>query len=440
MSKISLIIQREYLTRVKKRSFIVMTILGPLLMAAIMIVPIYLATLSGEEHKIAILDESGMYIDKFTNTDKLSFQYLTDDLESVKKTFQEKGFYALLYVPKTQVALPVSAILYSDKQVNINTKSHIENVMKKEIESQKLAASGIDKNILESVKTKIDLVSIKLNEGGSEEKSFTEVSMVVGMISGILIYFFIFLFGSQVMRGVIEEKTNRIVEIIISSVSPFQLMLGKIIGIALVGLTQFMLWVVLTFGIVTVFQMSYADKIDINKTKQIVNTSGISANVGQGGEIAQSEAGQVFEAISTINFPLIILSFLFFFIGGYLLYAALFAAIGSAVDNEADTQQFTLPVTVPLIIAIVMAQYVINDPEGSLSFWLSIIPLTSPVIMMIRIPFGVPVFDLALSMGLLVAGFLGATWLAAKIYRTGILMYGKKVDYRELWKWLTYKS
>jgi ABC-2 type transport system permease protein len=440
MSKISLIIQREYLTRVRKRSFVVMTILGPLLMAAIMIVPIYVATMTGKENKIAVLDESGIYYEKFTNTEKMRFQHVHENLNKEKAQFLEQGFDALLYIPKREVAIPVSAILYSDKQVNINVKSHIENVMKKEVESLKLAASGIDKNILESIKTSIDLTSIKLDEGGKEEKSFTEVSMAVGMFSGILIYFFIFLFGAQVMRGVIEEKTSRIVEVIISSVKPFELMLGKIIGVALVGLTQFLLWVILTFGIVTIFQTTYSTEIQGYKSAQIMNNTGIPSELAQKADTGQSEVGQIFEAISTINFLQIILAFLFYFIGGYLLYAALFAAIGSAVDNEADTQQFMLPVTVPLILSIIMAQYVINDPEGPVSFWLSMIPLTSPIIMMIRIPFGVPVYELILSMALLVGGFLGATWLAAKIYRTGILMYGKKVDYRELWKWITFKA
>lgn len=440
MHKISLIIQREYLTRVKKRSFVIMTILGPLLMAAIMIVPIYVATMSGKDYRIAVLDESGIYYEKFSDTEKITYQHVHEPLEKVKKTFLDQGFDALLYIPKREVTIPVSALLYSDKQVSINIKSHIEAVMKKEVEGLKLAASGIDKNILESIKTKIDLTSIKLNEGGKEEKSFTEVSMAVGMFSGILIYFFIFLFGAQVMRGVIEEKTNRIIEVIVSSVKPFELMLGKIIGVALVGLTQFLLWVILTFGIVTVFQMSYSGEIQKYQASQVIKSSGIPAETGQKLTQETSDVGQIFEAISTINFIQVIMAFLFYFIGGYLLYAALFAAIGAAVDNEADTQQFMLPVTVPLILSIIMAQYVINDPEGPVSFWLSMIPLTSPIIMMIRIPFGVPPMELILSMVLLIGGFLGATWLAAKVYRTGILMYGKKVDYKELWKWITYKA
>ncbi|MEA3478463.1 MAG: ABC transporter permease, partial [Bacteroidota bacterium] len=252
----------------------------------------------------------------------------------------------------------------------------------------------------------------------------------------------IFIFGAQVMRGVIEEKTSRIVEVIVSSVKPFQLMMGKIFGIALVGLTQFLLWVVLTFAIVSVFQFAMSEKISAESVQQMIPTE--NQLVPQA-ELVEQQKEQdqikmVFEAINSINFEVMIFSFLFFFLGGYLLYAALFAAIGSAVDSESDTQQFMMPVTIPLILSIIMAQFVIQNPDGPVAFWFSIIPLTSPVIMMVRIPFGVPMLDIYLSVGLLIASFIGTTWIAAKIYRTGILMYGKKVNYKELWKWITYRS
>jgi ABC-2 type transport system permease protein len=252
------------------------------------------------------------------------------------------------------------------------------------------------------------------------------------------------MFGSQVMRGVIEEKTSRIVEVIISSVKPFELMMGKIVGVALVGLTQFLLWVILTATLVTVITSSFVTKLS-NKTptEQIISSQLPSVNQDKSASInsvkvKDTGVNEVLDAVNSIDFPVMISSFLFYFLFGYLLYAALFAAIGSAVDSEADTQQFMLPITIPLIFAIIMAQYVMQEPQGTMAFWLSIFPLTSPVIMMIRIPFGVPYLDLVLSMGLLLLGFLGTTWLAAKIYRTGILMYGKKVSYKELWKWLRY--
>jgi ABC-2 type transport system permease protein len=282
---------------------------------------------------------------------------------------------------------------------------------------------------------------VNITAEGDEKKSFTEVSMVIGIFAGILIYFFIFLFGAQVMRGVIEEKTSRIVEIIVSSVKPFQLMMGKIIGIALVGLTQFLIWVVFTLSIVGIFTASFSDKLPTDQSAKFSNENALFAMPqNQAAEIPADKIGEVFEAIFSVNYGVMIFSFLIFFLGGYLLYAALFAAIGSAVDNETDTQQFMLPITIPMIFAIIMAQFVTNNPESSLAFWLSIIPFTSPIIMMVRLPFGVPYWELALSISLLIMGFLATTWMAGKIYRTGILMYGSKVTYKTLWKWIKFKS
>jgi len=453
MNKILLIIRREYLTRVKKRSFIVMTILGPLLMAGIVIVPIYIATTTNEVKQIGVIDETGLFHEKFKNSDNIRFHYLDTDIRSAKEVFGKSGDYALLYIPRTEVALPTNAILYAASQVNINVKSYIRNVMSKEIEDLKLEAQLRDltsnkeasiqlDDLLRSIKTSVDISTIKIGADGQEEKSYTEVSMVLAIFGAILIYFFIFMFGSQVMRGVIEEKTSRIVEVIISSVKPFQLMMGKIVGVALVGLTQFGLWVVLTFIIVTAVTTSFSGKSSPEiPSRQLMEQTAPGFDPDQVIHAApETSAGndvnEVMAAINSIDFPVMIGSFLFFFLFGYLLYAALFAAIGGAVDSEADTQQFMLPLTAPLILAIVVAQFIVQEPEGPMAFWLSMIPLTSPVVMMIRIPFGVPYFQVALSMILLLLGFLGTTWIAAKIYRTGILLYGKKISYRELWKWL----
>jgi ABC-2 type transport system permease protein len=444
MSKISLIIQREYLTRVKKKSFIVMTILGPVLMAALFIVPVYLSQMGGDTKTIQVVDETGLFIERFEDTEQLTFKPQLTDIETAKQHFPRSGDDALLYIPATELSVPTSAFLYFDKQPTMVMKSHISNTMRREVESLKLAASGLDPEIVKSIKSSVNLMTIKLHAGGKEEKKFSEVATIVGFASAFMIYIFIFMFGSQVLRGVIEEKTSRIVEVIVSSVKPFQLMMGKIVGVGMVGLTQFLLWIVLTLLIVVGFQTAFPSKFKAPQTdKMLVTDSRIASPVQITEDTMQmddSMMAQVAEGVRSINFGTIIFSFLFFFIGGYLLYAALFAAIGGAVDSETDSQQFMFPITIPLIIAIVMAQYVINEPNGAIAFWFSIIPLTSPVIMMIRIPFGVPFFDLALSATLLVLGFLGATWMAAKIYRTGILMYGKKVDYAELWKWLRYKG
>jgi ABC-2 type transport system permease protein len=269
------------------------------------------------------------------------------------------------------------------------------------------------------------------------------LTTAVGFAGGIAIYMFIFLYGVQVMRGVIEEKTNRIVEVIISSVKPFQLMMGKILGIALVGLTQFMLWIVLTFLISSTITTYIAkEKMDAKNVAMSLNTqqaNGID-KLSDTKEMEKSAMESIMSNMDSINFPLVLTCFVIYFLGGYLLYSALFAAIGAAVDNETETQQFMLPVTIPLILSFVVAQSVITNPESQLSFWFSIIPLTSPVVMMVRVAFGVPTWQLILSISLLILGFIGTTWLAARIYRTGILLYGKKVNYKELSKWLFYKN
>ncbi|HOI32401.1 MAG: ABC transporter permease [Bacteroidales bacterium] len=437
MNKIILILKREYLTRVKKKSFIIMTFLGPLMMAALMIVPVVLATMQNiGEKNIAVLDETNWFIGKFEQDDNMQFHYVFDSVDSLKKQVLQGQYDLLVYIPRPELNIPVNAEIYSNRQIPLNVSSYIKNTMGKEVETKKLLASGIDPDVIKSAKATINLVTIRLDEDGGETKSFTEINVALGLFGSILIYFFIFIFGSQVMRGIIEEKTSRIVEVIVSSVRPFELMMGKITGIALVGLTQFLLWVILTGSIYGIFMLIYG----VAEGPQALTTgSPITSQADQMLPEMDNEAViKIFEVVDAINFPVIIGSFIFYFLGGYLLYAALFAAIGSAVDNEADTQQFMLPVSIPLILGLVVSNFIVNNPEGPLAFWLSIIPFTSPVVMMVRIPFGVAYTELALSMALLVVGFLFTTWIAAKIYRTGILMYGKKPGYKELWKWLRY--
>ncbi len=468
MNKIFLIIKREYITRVRKRSFIVMTILGPILMAALFIVPAYLALKQEEKRVITVVDETGRFAGKFEDSDKYKFQVMQTDLESAKKILKQSEGFALLYIPKPKQSVPSNAIVYADKQLSINLEEYIKNVMAREIEKIKLsyelrsallAANPsyepggdttsedlMSEKILKNIKSEIKLTTIQVEENGAEKKSFTGASMIIGSVAGIMIYMFIFLFGVQVMRGVIEEKTSRIVEVIISSVKPFQLMMGKIVGVAMVGLTQFILWIVFTAAIIFTVQLSFPDKFKMPDQQQVSLKANTSLNTTQDTQLkndpenSNDQYNSFYEALSSIDYPTMIASFLFYFLFGYLLYSALFALVGSAVDNETDSQQFMLPVTIPLIFSIVMMQAIIMNPNGPLAFWLSMIPLTSPVIMMIRIPFGVPWPQIVLSAVLLIGGFLGATWLAARIYRTGILMYGKKVDYRELWKWIRYKG
>ncbi|MEA3316582.1 MAG: ABC transporter permease [Bacteroidota bacterium] len=445
MNKISLIIKREFFTRVRKKSFIVMTILGPLLFAAMMIVPAWLSQLEDTDKKvIAVIDDSEIFNHNLPETDYIKFIYLKNEsVKSLQKDFSEKDYYAILYISELATYTPKTIQLFSDQQPNIGVKSHIENSIEKLIEGDKLKAAGIDKDILKSIDTNISVKTIQWNEEGEEKESSTEIAMAVGYISGFMIYFFIFLFGAQVMRGVIEEKTSRIVEIIISSAKPFQLMMGKIIGIALVGLTQFLLWIVLTTGIVTVTKTALYPDLGNKESQEMLSQNILeSENISQAKIIEPQDTNKmesIITSIQNVNFGILLGSFIFYFLGGYLLYGSLFAAVGSAVDNETDTQQFMLPITIPLILAMFVMINAIQNPHGDIAFWFSMIPFTSPIVMMVRIPFEVPAWELALSMSILVITFIGSTWLAAKIYRTGILMYGKKINYKELWKWIRYK-
>lgn len=421
MRKIWLIIKREYLVRVRKKAFIVMTIVGPLLMAALMIVPTYLANETQELRTIAIEEDGFEFTNQIEDTDFLHFSKIpTEEATLLKNDFSESNYYALLYIEGDYFTL------YSNQQISLTVSKTIENQLEQIIEHQKLKAAGIDLAILSEAQSTVHISTKIITEGGGTTNSKAEASMGIGFVCGILIYMFIFMYGTMVMRGVIEEKTSRIVEVIISSVKPFQLMMGKILGVALVGLTQFALWILLTIAIASFAELMFMDEgsmtTELNSTQQSILLSELSNLTGG------------------INLMQIFVSFIFYFLAGYLMYSSLFAAVGSAVDAEADTQQFVLPITIPLILAFILIQPIIENPDGPLAFWMSIIPFTSPVIMMVRLPFGVANWELALSMCVLILSFVLTTYLAGKIYRTGILMYGKKTSYKELWKWLSYKE
>lgn len=432
MNKIFIIINREYLSRVKKKSFLIMTFVGPLLIAALYGLAIWLAVSDMETdklNKILTIDESGLFENKLENSKNVEFHFTDISLDEAKLVFLKSDNYGLLHIPEFDIDKPEGIKLHSKTQPSITVQSYIERLIQKEIERIKLERAGINKEIIENIKTNIDLETIKLSEKG-EEVSSTGIAIGIGMMGAVLIYVFIFMYGVQVMRGVIEEKTNRVVEIIISSVKPFQLMMGKVIGVALVGLTQFLLWVILVAMITSLINTVILPKITPNK-ELLENVSNQADQTNQ-----MNDTAKLLHSIVNINYPLILGCFIFFFLGGYLLYSSLFAAIGAAVDNESDTQQFILPITIPLILGFVLAQSVIKNPDTPLAFWLSIIPLTSPVIMMVRIPFGVPPLDIVLSVIFLILGFLLTTYIASKIYRIGILMYGKKPSFKELGKWI----
>lgn len=435
--KIGIIIQREYLTRVKKRSFIILTILAPLFFAALMFLPVILMENSekfDEKRVIAVCDESKMFYGKLENTEVNTFLYIDNDIDEAKELVKNGDYDGVLYIPATTLSVPTNAEIYSMKQLPMSLTSHIRSSMKQVVEHQKLLASGIDPAIVKASATSINVQQIKMSEkDGTEQKSFGEFEFILGIFLALIIYMVIFVFGGQVMRGVIEEKTNRIVEVIISSVKPFELMMGKIIGVALVGLTQFLLWAVLTLAISGIAS-SFLSTPEVFSAGTVMNE--------QITEMAEAENSsaltEVFEVINSINFKDILWCFLLYFIGGYFLYSAMFAAVGSAVDNETDTQQFATPISLMLIIPMVCSSIIANAPDSSLAVWMSMIPFTSPVGMMLRIPFGVPIWQIAVSVTILFATFILFTWFASKVYRTGILMYGKKVSWKEIFRWIKY--
>lgn len=410
-----------------------MTLLAPVLLAAILIIPVFLTTITDKTSTVQVLDESGLFVGKFKDTPQRKYLSVKGDLETLKTAFLESDQTALLYIPKLNLDNPTGIRLYAKTNISLDTKLAIEDNLQKEIENLKYQLSGIDQALLDKIKTDISITTTNLSKEGEKENN-AFLTTAVGYAGAFLIYMFIFIYGVQIMRGVIEEKTSRIVEVIISSVKPFQLMMGKILGIAAVGLTQFLLWVILSSIVTTAVTAAFKDKISPAPTESVMETP----NDMPGRENAVTE---IIQAGKNLNIPLLLGCFVFYFLGGYLLYGALFGAVGAAVDNETDTQQFMLPITIPLILTFVISQTVIiRNPDGAVAFWMSVIPFTSPIAMMLRLPFGVPVPELLLSMGLLVLGFVGTTWLAARIYRVGILMYGKKVNYRELSKWIFYKA
>ena len=459
MSKISLIIRREYLTRIRKKSFIIMSILGPFIFAAYILIPMYLTSLEDTEEKtVVVIDESMLFTEYgpegptcvIPDTEYTKFKVLKGiSLEDLKAGFDATGYYAVLFIPSNLLASE-STLVYSTDHTSLEVTGYIKRSMEDEIEKLKLSKHEINdlERILAEVETSLNLRNIRWTRDGETQESFAGIDMILGFMSGLLVFFFIFFFGSQVMRGVIEEKVSRIIEVIVSSVQPFQLMIGKIVGVGLTGLTQFIIWMVFSLLLITGLKAAFFPELNRTPTEQALGTDLFSEGVQDAQSAVQpgmtaedlDMANQIISSLESINVGVMIGSFLFFFIFGYLLYAAMFAVIGSAVDNETDTQQLILPVILPLILGMYVMITTMNNPDGSLPFWFSMIPFTSPVVMMARIPFGVPWWQVLVSGSLLVGTFLGMTWVAAKVYRTGILMYGKKASYREIWKWIRYTS
>lgn len=454
MSNIFTIINREYSTRVKKKSFIIMTVLTPLIFVALFLVPILIMGNQDKEFKkIAVIEEgSDLFKGVLKDREDVDFDYLENArVNELKTTFDEAGYYGILYISPVVTNVPNAVQLISKKQPPLDLLQYIERSLEQDIENKKLLAYNIEDidEILKSVQTDVSVQTIRIDEEGQTKETSTGISMALAYIGAFLMYMVVILFGTQVMRGVFEEKNNRIVEVIISSVKPSELMMGKIIGIALVGLTQFVIWILLTFAILTLVQSTVLPENPREISQQIsqsvmsqVESSQSAEAIQQNIELSaqEEEFAKIYTNLMNVNWPIIIVSFFFYFMFGYLLYASVFAAIGSAVDTDSDTQQFMFPIMLPIILALFVAIGTMENPESSLSFWFSMIPFTSPIVMMARLPFEVPTWEVVVSVAILIATFVGFVYLSAKIYRIGILMYGKKVTYKEMWKWIRYRG
>jgi len=453
MNKIKLIIAREYLTRVKKKSFIIMTILAPILLAALMVVPTLIAVRTMQSQKqmnILVIDDNDFFINKLADSSFAVFTYRSGEVNEFKKELFTGNYDAVLHIIKGDAAL--RANLFYAKELPSRLESNLIKELNKHLFDRLLIETfHIDPQEFEMYQktTQATITSIKIDEQGNEKASFAEVGKIAGMVFGFIIYFFIFMCAQQVLRGVLEEKTNRIIEVLISSVKPMQLMLGKIVGVAMVGLTQFVLWVVLTFILILGVQLAAPNLFTGNSemmqtamqnqmSEGVENIQPLQNTVDIEQLLAQNSIFEQIQNYFNFSFTTLLLCFLFYFIFGYLIYSSLYAAVGSAVDTETDSQQFLLPITIPLLLTIVLFAPITEAPNGALALWMSMIPLTSPVAMMMRLPTGVPLHELLISMGLCVVFFFACVWFAAKIYRIGILMYGKKTTWKDLGKWLRY--
>ena len=459
LKKLGIIIQREYLNKVKKKSFLLTTFGVPILFAGMYAVMLFvMLKAEGDSKRIAVIDNSGIVMEKLENTKLITFTQLSEtDPEAVKNRLGDYDADVLLYIsPLDSATKSVTATTYADKPMGMETAEAIEHRINDAVEAYRIDSYDIPglEQIMEDVHSNVHLTSYTVDEEGKETISQSEVYMIVSMVLAMALYMFIALFSGMVMSSVIEEKTSRVVEVLVSSVKSTELMFGKIIGVALVALTQFLLWIVLTGviigilgGIVGMDKITGGmDPAQMEQVQQMSNMGGMGSTIDLESLQAMSDTAAVAEGptgvqavmgtLSSLNYPQLIVSFLLFFLFGYLLYASLFAAIGSAVENEADTQQLQIPVTIPLLLGFFIAFYAFRAPESSIVWWGSMIPFTSPIVMLARLPFGVPMWELCLSIGLLILTFFVCAWASAKIYKVGILMYGKKSTFKDLWKWL----
>ena len=439
MNNIGLIIKKEYLQRVSKKSFLLLTFLTPFIFAALVFVPLWLSSIKGDDAKqVAIVDTTGKYAPLFKNTEEYTF--VTEENSSMDQYREnpDKEIFAILNITDDLLQNPMAATIYSEKQIPMGLKNTIDKTLSNYLRDEKLASYNIEnlKQIIEESKIDFSIKTVKWDADGSEKSTSAEAASILGIVLTFIIYMFIIMYGAMVMQGVMEEKTNRIIEVMISSVKPFDMMMGKIIGIGFVGLTQVFIWGIMTTALVTGSLFFFGG----NASPEEVMTAQMAAQgMGNVAAAGSSELGiQVQEIINSINFGLIGSCFVLYFVGGYLLYAALFAAIGSALEQQEDASQFMTPIMMLMVFSLYAGIYSMNNPDGPLAFWCSLIPLTSPIVMMVRLPFDIPWWELALSFALLFATAILIVWISAKIYRVGILMYGKKPNIKEMIKWIRY--
>jgi len=435
MNKIWLIMRREFLNRVQKKSFLIATILLPLIFPLLMAILVY-AAIEQKKHAskdvVYYVDDSNRFV---PDTAKYIFRKFPGPIDDAKKAFQHDQSHGLLYIPNFDLSKPQGITLYTKVNPSPNELGDLEGMLENQVKELKMVKFNINQKLLDSIKTDISIRTINISEEGHEETSNTNVLFGIGMACGMMMYIFIFIYGAQIMQGVIEEKTSKVVEVIVSSVKPFQLMMGKIMGLASVGLLQFLIWIILITTLSSVVLGFFGLEMPQQQIMNEMNQQYPDAQLQNQGMI------EVMKLISEIPFGYLIFNFLFYFLGGYLLYGALFAAVGSAVDSPAEAQQFMFPITIPMLIAYFgLFTFILDDPHGSISIWLSIIPFTSPIAMMGRIGFGVPTWQLILSMISLIGGFIFTTWVAGRIYRVGILMHGTKINYKVMAKWFMMKA
>ena len=451
LRNIGIIISREYLTRVKKKSFLLTTFLVPVLFAAVCILPSVIMMLAKDTGKqVAVVDQSGIVMPYLVDTETIDYtDYSAEPVDSMKTKFAELNLDALLVISQIDSASKsVTVSSFSEKPVSIDMKEAFASRINEAVEDYRLSFYDTAdlKQIMADVESDVAISTFTLDESGEEKITSSEVYMIISMVLSIIIYMFIAMFSGMVMQSVIEEKSSRIVEVLVSSVKATELMFGKIIGVACVALTQFFLWIVLTgvlvggFSAFVGFDSLMGDPAQTEQIMQMAGTTG-GVSVEEITSMAQneSEIGAVLSTLRDLDYIQLILAFVIYFALGYLLYSSLFAAIGSAVENEADTNQLQMPVTVPLMLAFFIALYAFRAPDSQIVFWGSMIPFTSPIVMLARIPYGVPTWELVLSIALLAGTFIACAWVSAKIYKIGILMFGKKTTFKDLWKWLRMK-